>query len=81
MPYLEERKRSLVDGTGVTTTSGELTYRLYVACLKHLPHEYRYGDLNEILGCLEATKQEFYRRVVAPYEDKKIAENGDVEDV
>lgn len=32
----------------------------------------------EIGGAIECAKLEFYRRVAAPYEDKKIAENGDV---
>jgi len=30
------------------------------------------------MGVLECIKQEFYRRAVAPYEDKKKEENGDV---
>lgn len=30
------------------------------------------------VGCVEAAKLEFYRRAVAPYEDVKIEENGDV---
>jgi hypothetical protein len=37
-----------------------------------------YARLAEILAALESAKLEFYRRVVAPYEDKKCAENGDV---
>lgn len=37
-----------------------------------------YTQLNEIIGVLECAKQELYRRVLAPYEDKKIEENGDV---
>lgn len=32
----------------------------------------------DILAALEATKLEFYRRVIAPYEDRKCQENGDV---
>ena len=32
----------------------------------------------DIIAALEATKLEFYRRIVAPYEDKKCQENGDV---
>lgn len=31
-----------------------------------------------ILGVLECVKLELYRRVAAPYEDRKIEENGDV---
>ena len=37
-----------------------------------------YHAYNEIIGVLECVKQEFYRRMVAPYEDKKCEENGDV---
>ena len=32
----------------------------------------------EVLGVLECVKLELYRRVAAPYEDKKCQENGDV---
>jgi hypothetical protein len=38
----------------------------------------RYFNVALITGVLENVKQEFYRRVAAPYEDQKIAENGDV---
>ena len=31
----------------------------------------------ELIGCLECCKLEFYRRLAASYEDKKICENGD----
>lgn len=37
-----------------------------------------YHELNKIIGVLECTKQELYRRVISPYEDIKIQENGDV---
>jgi len=37
-----------------------------------------YAEANKLLGVLEAAKLEFYRRKVAPYEDVKITENGDV---
>lgn len=38
-----------------------------------------YADYQSFIGELEAAKLEIYRRQVAPYEDKKIEENGDVE--
>jgi len=31
-----------------------------------------------MLGSVEAAKLEIYRRLIAPYEDTKIKENGDV---
>jgi hypothetical protein len=37
-----------------------------------------YHDLNEAMGVLECVKHELYRRIAAPYEDAKAAENGDV---
>ncbi len=37
-----------------------------------------YTTINDIIGCLECVKQEFYRRVAISYEEKKIKENGDV---
>ena len=40
--------------------------------------EKSYGRFNAILGALECCKQEVYRRMISPYEDQKIEENGDV---
>jgi hypothetical protein len=37
-----------------------------------------YGDMNEVMGVLAAVQMELYRRVVAPYEDLKKNESGDV---
>lgn len=37
-----------------------------------------YDKLNTALGILEAVKLELYRRVAAPYEERKREENGDV---
>jgi hypothetical protein len=37
-----------------------------------------YERLNAVMGVLESVKQEFYRRQVVPYEERKIKENGDV---
>lgn len=37
-----------------------------------------YEKANRLIGVLECVKQEFYRRHVAPYEDEKLASNGDI---
>ncbi|MBI9085369.1 MAG: hypothetical protein JEZ11_17370 [Desulfobacterales bacterium] len=37
-----------------------------------------YAHLNEIVGVFECAKLELYRQLSAPYEDRKIDENGDV---
>jgi hypothetical protein len=37
-----------------------------------------YAVFNEVIGVLECMKLELYRRILAPYEDEKCKENGDV---
>jgi len=37
-----------------------------------------YHRINFLMGMLECSKEEFYRRVAIPYENEKIVQNGDV---
>jgi len=37
-----------------------------------------YAVYARLMGTLDCVGREFYRRVIAPYEDMKIRENGDV---
>ena len=77
MPYIKSdfRQRAWVAPVG----SGPLCY-----ALSKQVNDYRlrlgdsFATFADILAALETTKLEFYRRVVAPYEDTKCAENGDV---
>jgi hypothetical protein len=39
---------------------------------------WRYRTIARAIAVFEAAKLEFYRRVAAPYEDKAIAKNGDI---
>lgn len=64
---------------------GELNY-CFTAIIKNYLEEVKsleqkdkisYTMINDVLGALEGAKLEFYRRVVVPYEDQKIIENGD----
>ncbi len=61
---------------------GALNYVVTRLCLGRLSGAVkgtpRYADFNAVMGVLECVKQELYRRAVVPYEDEKIAENGDV---
>lgn len=60
-------------------TAGELNYCITRICINFRNiHGLKYKTLNDIIGALECAKQEFYRRIVSPYEDEKIKENGDV---
>ena len=55
---------------------GELNY-VVTKILKQV-YPLRYFHINKAIGVLECAKLEFYRRVAAPYEDKKMKESGDV---
>ena len=80
MPYIDKDRRVEIDSGESPETPGELNYLLTSLCLDYiaLAPAVSYGLLNEVVGVLESVKLEFYRRVVAPYEDKKMLDNGDV---
>lgn len=60
--------------------AGDLNYAITMILKAYMDTKDResYATHNEIIGMLDCCKQEWYRRQVAPYEDKKIEENGDV---
>lgn len=79
MPYIDASTRRQIDGGVQARTAGQLNYQISSLCKKYLDfYGICYDHLNEVIGVLECVKQELYRRVVVPYEDKKIKENGDV---
>ncbi len=58
---------------------GELNYCITQLLIRFCRVQFpRYQDFNDVIGALELAKFEFIRRMVNPYEDGKIAENGDV---
>ena len=85
MPYIEKERRKAIEEAAVALAStiqgpGELNFAI-TRTLIHLfigKGGITYAVARGIIGDLECVKQEFYRRVVAPYEDKKKRENGDV---
>jgi len=83
MPYIKEEDRTMFAGLlgdcGPISTAGDLNYVLTIICDEYLKNKGKcYQNINEVIGVMECMKQEFYRRVVAPYEDQKIKENGEV---
>ena len=84
MPYLNERRRedfepALTNMTLNVTHPGDLNYIINVLG-RELARTLgdNYNAHNDVIGAMECAKQEYYRRVVAPYEDIKIEQNGDV---
>jgi hypothetical protein len=87
MPYIELSNRdgfsaalSHVDrAVSAGCTPGDLNYIFTKIALSYLKARgLRYTMLNDVLGALEGAKLELYRRVVVPYEEGKLEENGDV---
>jgi hypothetical protein len=57
---------------------GEVNYVISSIIWELFKYKRSYTIGNNLIGVLECVKQEFYRRQLAPYEDKKIKENGDL---
>ncbi len=79
MPYIKSEARADFNITAVPEDAGELNYAFTFIIKSYLEgKELRYQLINDVVGALEGAKTEFQRRVVTPYEDIKIKENGDV---
>lgn len=88
MPYIkqierEDFEKGLNDLRKVMREScleaGHLNYIITVVINEYAYNRgLDYSRINDVVGALESAKAEFQRRVVAPYEDKKIKENGDL---
>jgi hypothetical protein len=81
MPYVKQSDRPRLEAGGAAANAGELNYAITRLIDAYLARKgVNYAHLNEVVGVLECAKLELYRRIVAGYEDKKIAdpENGEV---
>jgi hypothetical protein len=87
MPYITQEERpqyeelikeitDLLKEKPVDSVDGHINY-IVTRIIKEV-YPLRYFHINRAMGVLECIKQEFYRRVAAPYEDVKIEQNGDV---
>ncbi len=79
MPYITQERRREIFKKSILKTPGELNFVFSGTIQDYLTTQgTSYQTINDIIGALEGAKLEFYRRVVAPYEDMKIKKNGDV---
>lgn len=80
MPYITKEAAKQIREGRIPETSGELNYVLTKVVLGYLANKPKvgYSEMAEVLSAFEGAKLEFYRRKVAPYEYKKMRENGDV---
>ena len=92
MPYIEQKIRHLldpkinelvatirtIDKEGIAPRQGTTNYSITCILLDALARHPSYAHLLDAVGTLEMAKQELYRRIAAPYEDRKRDENGEV---
>ena len=85
MPYVQQSRREDIDSKyselleiAGELTHGDLNYIISNLLKRHIEQkkEKNYATYNAIIGVLECAKMEFYNRVVTPYENIKIVENG-----
>lgn len=91
MPYIKQGDRDkftieyvdlLRSVSDLIDNCGELNYVFTVISQKYLNNKgLKYQNINDIIGALEGAKLELYRKVASPYEDEKIEENGDVNEL
>lgn len=80
MPYVKEKVKEVM-GQGVPASNvGELNYAITKLAIRFVTtaREVNYETLNNTYGAMKLAAEEFKRRVIDPYEDRKISENGDV---
>jgi Domain of unknown function (DUF6899) len=88
MPYIKKDQRPDIDklieplirhlkSLPMEEQDGSLNYAV-TRIIKNV-YPQKYFHYNRALGVLTAITHELYRKVIGPYEDTKISENGDVE--
>jgi hypothetical protein len=77
MPYIPQQDRARAQK--LPATAGELNYAITALLTWYVGSKGQsYQTYNDMLGALEGAKLELYRREIAPYENFKIEQNGDV---
>lgn len=85
MPYIDKERRERIqpyikEASRNIENHGDLTYAIFLLCLQYMNnHGESYDSYSKCIASMECAKLEFYRKLVAPYEDKKIIINGGVQ--
>ena len=83
MPYIDQHRRAELNGIVAdmerrkVSPNGELNYILFKFCKRNVVPSY--NNFKNFIGELNECAAEIRRRFLAPYEDQKIIENGDVD--
>ena len=91
MPYIKKEDRDKYEHATATIAAilagipndrlgGELNFVIYSIVKKYFNlSEMKYAKINMIMGALECSRLEVYRRLASEYEDGAIERNGDVD--
>lgn len=84
MPYIKPDRRRIIEelleivGSSLEE-KGELTYCIYKLGIEYLKHHRKnYQNISDCIGAMNDSAEEFRRRKLFEYEDKKIDRNGDI---
>ncbi|MFP4084253.1 MAG: DUF6899 family protein [Desulfonatronovibrio sp.] len=84
MPYITQDRRAVFDEVlqelaENVQNQGELNYCIYKLSRLIINRTGKsYASLSMCSSAMEHAKLEWYRKVLSPYEDEKILENGDI---
>lgn len=91
MPYLTQEKKNQIHNDDFKETKkltidldkincgGDLNYLFTILAIAYLDkHGLNYNNSSDVTKAMDNCKDEFYRRLLGPYEDMAIAKNGDV---
>lgn len=86
MPYISQEQKEVLstaeDPFKAMEGPGDMNFVISTILNEYIKDKgLSYSTINEVIGILECAKLELYRRIAVPYENKKIAENGDVYNV
>jgi hypothetical protein len=82
MPYIPPKARQdivpILRMLPSPLKAGELTYIIYFLMIETVGRYPNFAKFAEVIGAVAQAIDEFRRRIVHPYEDEKLKENGDV---
>src|SRR5687767_2504031 len=80
MPYVTRDTKKLLDLGASPSNPGELNYKVTQEAIAYLMRQEKlsYATISATIASLSDASAELRRRLLDPYEDMKIAENGDV---
>lgn len=84
MPYVKKEDRDTLDQGIPARTKGELNYKVTQEAIRFIDMRHNafgekvgYGLISEAIAALRDAADEMQRRLLAPYEERMIAKNGD----